>query len=148
MGSSSRPDFQQPSYLQESEIKKELAAIHSEIAELDQELKKIQELRVLRVKDEDALFERLRQLKQARRVRTSGANGSANARGEIDYNADWEWSQEMQTKMKDVFGIISFRLCQKRSVLDVPRQVLSFITKIAPSLAFAMPTWMEQTSFA
>jgi hypothetical protein len=142
---SSGPDLQQPLYLQESEIKKELAIVRSDIAELDQDLNRIQEWRVRRVKDENALLERLRQLKQARRVSATGANGSANPRGEIDYNADWEWSKEMQKKMNDVFGINSFRLCQKRSVYSSIRPLIDII---ASSLASAMLTWMEQTSFA
>ena len=45
----------------------------------------------------------------------SAINGSTSipAQGPIDYFGDFEWDEAMKSKMTQIFGIPSFRLCQK-----------------------------------
>jgi hypothetical protein len=108
----------QPWYAREQALKKELASIRAEIAEYDDEIIKTQELRALRVEVEQTLVEQLQSLQQRRREGAGATDGKgkgkSKAAGEIDYDGDWDWSQHMQVKMRKVFGIDGFRLCQRR----------------------------------
>src|SRR5204862_5383561 len=98
-GATATHDSDQPLYLQEQTLKKELAAVRFEIVEHDAEVRKLQELRAIRVKDEQNLVEQLHYLQSKRRVHVNNSNERAKASDEIDYNADWEWSKQMQAKM-------------------------------------------------
>jgi ATP-dependent DNA helicase Q1 len=112
--SSSKKTVDQPSLVREHALKKQIAAVRNEIAEYDVELRKMQELRTLRAQDERDLLTQLHALQHGRRAGTSDTTGTGKAAGEIDYSVDWDWSKQMQVKMKNIFGINGFRLCQKR----------------------------------
>lgn len=98
----------------EKELRNEIAAIRLEIAEYDEEVQKIQTLRAVRIKDEEEVLSQLEALKQRRRTGAMESLGFGKAKDEIDYSGDWEWSKQLQAKLKNVFGFDNFRMCQKR----------------------------------
>src|SRR5260370_35055891 len=50
----------------------------------------------------------------------SAPNGYASTpeQARIDYSGDFEWDNAMKCKMTEIFGIHSFRLCQKLCVIS------------------------------
>ena len=90
-----------------------------EIREIDQEIKERVEIRsdLLRRK-----IEIEKQLGEVQPMR-NGKNGAVDRKGkgkarqgEIDYTLEFDWSYELKARMKKVFGIDNFRLCQQGCV--------------------------------
>lgn len=80
---------------------------------------------------------------------TANANANANANGApiVDYQNDgFEWSLELAARMKRVFGINAFRLCQRGYVARVNSILISRFSD--SSVEYAMRTWTGATSCA
>lgn len=105
-----------PSHLQRHTLNEKIAELDAEIKGYDEEINDIKRLRVLRVQDRDALLEQLQQTRGfgAQTATVQGNGREQQAHGGIDYTAPgFDWSQGMKAKMKKVFGIDQFRLCQE-----------------------------------
>jgi ATP-dependent DNA helicase Q1 len=115
-GPSNRTQHEESSYLRKFELKQEIASLDAEIADIRRDVMQLEEQCKLRAKDKDGLMKELRALDQRQTSAQSDASKKGKGResyGMIDYSADFDWSPELRLKMKRVFGINDFRLCQK-----------------------------------
>jgi hypothetical protein len=115
-GPSNQTQHEESSYLRKFELKQEIASLDAEIADIRRDIMQLEEQSKLRAKDKDGLIKELRALDQRQTSAQSDASKKGKGRaseGTIDYSADFDWSPELRLKMKRVFGIDDFRLCQK-----------------------------------
>ena len=103
------------------ELEKEVACCEEEIKDLDATIRKATEARQAAQRSLDERKNELDALKlAARQGSTSITSRSASALPQnawrTDYSKDFEWTVVMKAKMKKVFGIDEFRLCQAGSV--------------------------------
>ncbi|KAJ8517624.1 hypothetical protein ONZ45_g5209 [Pleurotus djamor] len=111
------PSTGQNAYLdQQKALKTRLAGIESEIASYDDEIRKIQDLRSLRMEEKKELEEELSRLRKESVFGNVGSKGKGKERvndGIDYYSDDFLWVPQLKTTMKRVFGINNFRLCQQ-----------------------------------
>lgn len=107
--SSKRSSADQPLLAQRQKLKEDIAAADAEIQRCEEEVAALKALISFR-KDE-----RSRLLKDLEATHASQlGKGKAKAKQGIDYAADeFEWLHGVKAKMKEVFGISAFRLCQE-----------------------------------
>jgi ATP-dependent DNA helicase Q1 len=110
---------QKSTYLLKPSILAKVASYNSEIEFIDAEIDRLKEARaefvVLRTKAErelDGLSASAKLPSSALEARAS-TSGMRKPSAAIDYTTEFEWSGEMKRKMKKVFGIDNFRLCQE-----------------------------------
>ncbi|TFK49250.1 ATP-dependent DNA helicase [Heliocybe sulcata] len=89
-------------------LQHQISGLDAEIRDAEENVKKWQDLRDTLVNQRRGLVQQLDQNRIAR-----SAGGSSRKDG-IDYNAaNFEWTHELKTRMRKVFGIDNFRLCQQ-----------------------------------
>jgi ATP-dependent DNA helicase Q1 len=99
------------SYLRKQELNLQISGIDVELQAYDRDIRKLQDLRISRVAKRDTLLKERRQL-QSGPIWAKG-KGKASEEG-TDYTMDgFDWSQELRVRMKRIFGINNFRLCQQ-----------------------------------
>jgi ATP-dependent DNA helicase Q1 len=112
-----------PHHRTQQALNEQISQIDAEICGFDQDIKELNALRALRVAEKDALLEKLRL------IQNRGHEGKGKRKmpqGGIDYFLeDFDWSEELKVRMKKVFGINSFRLCQQ-GLVPVGAQQCSF----------------------
>jgi ATP-dependent DNA helicase Q1 len=92
-------------------LKEDIAATDAEIQQYEEEIRALRALVSLK-RDERSGF--VRELEATHASHLGKGKGKAKAKQGIDYGAEeFEWSQGLKAKMKEVFGIKDFRLCQK-----------------------------------
>jgi ATP-dependent DNA helicase Q1 len=100
---------QQPLLARRQKIKEDIAAADVEIQRYEEEIAGLKALVSLR---KDERFNLLKEL-EATHASQLG-KGKAKAKQGIDYTAnEFEWLHGVKAKMKEVFGINDFRLCQE-----------------------------------
>ncbi|KAL4258185.1 ATP-dependent DNA helicase [Pleurotus pulmonarius] len=99
------------------DLQKRIAGIESEIQSYDEELRKIQDVRALRMREKGDLEDQLEALRQQN---IFGVGGNPQGKGKqplkdvLDYGSDdFQWVPQLKTKLQKVFGIQNFRLCQQ-----------------------------------
>lgn len=99
----------QPQLYRRQKIKEDIAAADAEIQQYEEEVRALRALISLKKDERSELVKEL----EATHASHFG-KGKAKAKQGIDYGAEeFEWSQGLKAKMKEVFGIKDFRLCQK-----------------------------------
>lgn len=112
----------EPSYLRKQNLNGELNKIEREISDVVQNIKELRDLH------SDLLQQKSKIEKQLGEVQPTpnGMNGTTDRKGKgkgkakqdsIDYTLEFDWSYELKARMKKVFGIDNFRLCQQGCVL-------------------------------
>jgi len=93
---------------------RENAQIRARIAELDAEVRGC-ELDIAMIRDRMAVFlEEKKKLEQQLEQSRPSNKGKAKAQGGINYsNEQFDWSDGLKARMKAVFNIDEFRLCQR-----------------------------------
>ena len=102
------------SYTRMTELQQNISQLEAEISGLDKEIATIQHAKGF-------LVERLQIVKGELNGIKYGVNGNGKGKGKgreegggINYDVDtFVWMGGLKTKMKEVFGIPSFRLCQR-----------------------------------
>lgn len=92
-------------------LNQQLSIIDGELTSIDKEIENLRKLRSTLVTEREEILNKLKD--------TSTSNRSVQARkgvGGINYHENFEWSEAMKARMKVVFGINSFRLCQEACV--------------------------------
>jgi ATP-dependent DNA helicase Q1 len=116
----SRTNDQKPSYLRKSELQGKLSALGTELNSIDAEIQALQEARRNVLLEREALQKELaatqlpQQAAAAPPDRRSNKNQDLGASG-INYAdaAGFEWTPELKKRMRKVFKIQDFRLCQE-----------------------------------
>lgn len=108
----------QPSYKMRQELSARVSSIEAEIQGVDEEIERFKALRETLVRDKNEALKQLNSLHESRStVVTGGEIRSAPKGGTTDYTvSDFEWTGELKRRMKEVFNIPSFRLCQEGCV--------------------------------
>ncbi|KZV99558.1 ATP-dependent DNA helicase [Exidia glandulosa HHB12029] len=97
-------------YVARQELDARLDSLDAEIASVDEEALKLKELRARLVAQKQDVQ---RQLENMRTGRSAAVDNSKGKGKGIDYSDEWEWTPDLVARMKAVFGIQSFRLCQQ-----------------------------------
>ncbi|EMD34632.1 hypothetical protein CERSUDRAFT_116806 [Gelatoporia subvermispora B] len=103
----------------EAALRARLSSIAVEIASIDDEIARLQARRYDLVEERDNVVERLRLVRPSASATplTSTPNGKGKEKAKeqilVDYRTQFEWSGSLKAKMKSIFGIDSFRLCQE-----------------------------------
>jgi ATP-dependent DNA helicase Q1 len=107
--------MQESSYIRKRALKQDIASLDAEITSFRSEITQLEEQCKLRTEDKRRLMQELKALDQHPETvsRDGGHKGKGRAIEGIDYTIDFDWSKELKAKMKKVFGINEFRLCQK-----------------------------------
>ena len=93
------------------QLKERLAQFDAEIKGYEDEIKSIRALVTLRKEERQEI------LKELESITPFAGTGRNTAVGGIDYGREeFEWSGGLKAKMKSVFGINDFRLCQRGCV--------------------------------
>jgi ATP-dependent DNA helicase Q1 len=123
----------EPSYLRKQALNAQLSGIESEIREIDQEIKDRKEIRSDLLRQKADIEKQIKEV-QPTRNGTTGAldkKGKGKARQDgIDYMLEFDWSYELKARMKKVFGIDNFRLCQQGCVRLLMERVRCFDASI------------------
>lgn len=95
-------------------------ALHHEIQSVDGEIEKLEALKHSLRDELNGISEELQQLKSRQpHASTSELHGISNepsisrSRGRTNYFSKFDWSGELRKRLKRVFGIDEFRLCQE-----------------------------------
>lgn len=119
----------EPSYLRKQTLNGQLSKIENEIRDIDQEIKDREAIR------SDLLLEKAEIEKQIRteHLTRNGTDGATDRKGKgkarqegINYMLEFDWSYELKARMKKVFGINNFRLCQQGCVLPLMEHLRGF----------------------
>ncbi|KAH9943544.1 P-loop containing nucleoside triphosphate hydrolase protein [Amylocystis lapponica] len=118
----------------------ELSIIEAELDEVDEEISRLRKLR-------DSLLARKQYIIQrqpiASAVSAPTANGKGKAKnGDINYFTEFPWSLGLKAKMKEVFKIDNFRLCQEavcNANMDMRDIVCVMPTGGGKSLTYQLP---------
>lgn len=99
------------------ELEMDIACYEAEMKELDDTIRKATEARkAVQQSLEERIHERHALNHMAREgstlTTTSRRDASRSTHNHIDYTKDFEWTAPMKARMKKVFGIDEFRLCQ------------------------------------
>jgi molybdopterin converting factor small subunit len=110
----------EPSYVAKQRLNLKISGLETEIASVEEDISRLQALR------QNLLAEKLEALRELQghsaRPQVQAANKGADASGSgsgkgksklINYAEEFEWSRGLKDKMKRVFGINNFRLCQE-----------------------------------
>ncbi|KAF8316779.1 ATP-dependent DNA helicase [Clavulina sp. PMI_390] len=106
----------EPIYAAKSRLQGRLNELTKEITSLDQSIAELQQLRNNLASQASGVEAELRSLQSGPTALASSAKGkraSTSQEAAIDYNEEFEWSGPMKARMKEVFSIQSFRLCQE-----------------------------------
>jgi len=111
-------DSEIPPYVQKQNLNTQIFAIDAEITSIDTEIENLKKLRGTLKSERDELLKQLGEIGQPNR--TNGANPSKIKQPTtgINYNEEFDWSEPMKARMKAVFGIENFRLCQEAYVFS------------------------------
>lgn len=93
------------------EINQQVSIIDGEVASIDKEIENLRKLRTTLVTEREELLRRLKNTSVSHPKNPEGRGITG-----INYNESFEWSEAMKARMKAVFGIESFRLCQEAYV--------------------------------
>jgi ATP-dependent DNA helicase Q1 len=113
--SAKRDTAEQPLLARRQKLRQDIAAADAEIQSYEEEIRALRAL-VSFKKDERLNLEKELETTHASRPGKGKGKGKGKdkAKQGIDYSADeFEWSYGLKTKMKEIFGIQDFRLCQK-----------------------------------
>lgn len=115
-GSSNRP-----SYKMRQELSARLSSIEGEIQGVDEEIERFKALRETLMRDKNEVLKQLNSLHGPRpSVPTGGAVRPGPKGATTDYTVgDFEWTGELKRRMREVFSIPSFRLCQEGCVPEL-----------------------------
>jgi ATP-dependent DNA helicase Q1 len=109
-------DVGEPSFVIRQRLNAEVTAIDGELASIDAEILTLRQLR------ETLASERSNLLKELRKTAETHINivdddspdeGKKVTSVIVDYTKSFEWTAAMKARMKNVFGIDNFRLCQE-----------------------------------
>lgn len=108
------------SYSERQELNGRLSELEAELKDIDDQMEKLRELRSQVVAEKNTVNEKLRTLHGASRLSTSAPlapskpAGQSGQAGTINYMTEiFEWSGGLKARMREVFGIQNFRLCQE-----------------------------------
>lgn len=111
-----------PMYIRRQELKEEIEQFDAEIEKYEEELLSIKALIDLRKE------ERKQKLQELEATRASYSRKGKDKDG-IDYGKEkFEWLPSLKARMKEVFGINSFRLCQEGCVTHAISIAISAFT--------------------
>ena len=109
---------QLPNYKLKQELSGRLSALDAEIKGVDEDIDKLKAIRKTLVSDRNDLLKKLNMSNGQKRTASSSRAPTRVVTGKTDYtSSDFEWSGELRARMKDVFGIQDFRLCQEGCVI-------------------------------
>lgn len=121
----------EPSYLRKQTLNGRLTTLESEISSIDNQINELRNLRSNLVQERGIVEKQLREVGHTRNG-TSGAvegKGKGRARQDgIDYTLEFDWSHELMARMKKVFGIDNFRLCQRGYFRSFDTRVFGVLT--------------------
>lgn len=128
-----------------------LLELSKEITSIDQSISELQQLRVNLLNQHSDAQRELGALQSGPNPpTTSAAKGQRPVpKGDtsIDYNQEFEWTSPMRARMKQIFSIKSFRLCQEGLVSNLPPQY-SVSHTTCTNTGYVMPLWMGEILFA
>ncbi|KAL5498565.1 hypothetical protein ACEPAH_1919 [Sanghuangporus vaninii] len=108
------------SYSGRQELNGRLSELDSELKDVDEQIEKLRELRSQIIAERNRVNDKLKTMQGASRLSASNSlaparpSGKALQAGSINYMTEvFEWSGELKARMREVFGIQSFRLCQE-----------------------------------
>lgn len=105
-------DGDQPSYVVRQHINSQLSIVENEISSVDGEIESLQQLRENLVLERKELLNQLKTVSHvSHNLRNQGIGKDVGAK--VDYTGSFDWTNAMKARMKSVFGIESFRLCQE-----------------------------------
>ncbi|CAE6431582.1 unnamed protein product [Rhizoctonia solani] len=133
----------QPSYLRKNEIQTHISSLDAELASIDAEIQALQEARRNILQEKEALQKELATTRApTRAVKTSTTSTKATGATNYADPAGFEWTDEVKKRMRSVFGIKDFRLCQEgvvNAVMDGRDVVCVMPTGGGKSLTYQLP---------
>ncbi|KIJ27343.1 hypothetical protein M422DRAFT_37824 [Sphaerobolus stellatus SS14] len=108
----SSKDGEIPSYIRKKNLNIQISAVDAEITSIDAEIVKLQKLRGTLIEERNGLVKQINELdSSSTRGDNTSSKGKKHGTG-INYDDEFEWTVPMKARMKAVFGIDDFRLCQ------------------------------------
>ncbi|KAL5514242.1 hypothetical protein ACEPAG_2330 [Sanghuangporus baumii] len=108
------------SYSGRQELNGRLSELESELKDVDEQIEKLRELRSQVIAERNRVNEKIKTMQGTSRLSASNSlaparsSGKALQAGSINYMTEvFEWSGELKARMREVFGIQNFRLCQE-----------------------------------
>ena len=99
---------------EEANLSKNLNALDTEIADIKQKIKDLERLAKELTSDRNKAAKLLDTVRQRRYGANANGKGKEKAIGGLlDYSQSFEWTLQLRDKLKSLFGINSFRLCQE-----------------------------------
>ncbi|CEL62698.1 hypothetical protein RSOLAG1IB_05054 [Rhizoctonia solani AG-1 IB] len=137
--------LEKPSYLRKNELQARLSSLDAELVSIDAEIQALQQARQNILKEKELLQKELATTRAPARVVKSSTNTIAT--GSTDYTdpAGFEWTDEVKKRMRAIFGIKEFRLCQEgvvNAVMDGRDVVCVMPTGGGKSLTYQLPALM------
>lgn len=120
-----------PSYVLKPQLATRRAGLLAEIGSIDNDIANLQAVREGLAREVQALDRQLDSLSAAkpsapRQQVNAGTSSKVSRPGPstTDYTGEFEWSRGLKQKMRSVFGIQEFRLCQEGCVTHLNIQTL------------------------
>ncbi|KAF8324278.1 P-loop containing nucleoside triphosphate hydrolase protein [Cantharellus anzutake] len=142
---------QSVSYLERAKLQGRLGSLGKEITSVDASIAELEKVRNSLIQERQKVQQKLellltnRQAPIARSMANSLDSGSTQPL--IDYSGEFEWDEDMKSKMTQIFGIPSFRLCQQgvcNASLDGRDIVCVMPTGGGKSLTYQLPAIISQ----
>ncbi|KAG8954861.1 hypothetical protein FRC04_010344 [Tulasnella sp. 424] len=142
----------EPAYLRRHELQTRVSALSAEIASIEEDIARLNAVRDGCLKERSVAEQELNSIRFASAAQhnlgatTAGPSTSNPAsREKIDYGGEFEWSAGMKAKMRAIFGIWEFRLCQEavcNANMDRRDIVCVMPTGGGKSLTYQLPALM------
>lgn len=124
-------------------------ALNLEVKSIDESIADLQNVRAGLVSELSGVQKELNSLSAGSYATPAASSSSAKGKqtvkvaSSIDYTQEFDWSSPLRGRMKQIFGIQSFRLCQEGLVHR--RSKVSIVHLSCPITVSAMPPWMVVT---
>ena len=105
----------QPSYVVKQHLNSQISVIDGEISSVDAEIENLKQLRENLVLERKGLLSQLKSASQVTHSPNHHDKGKQVATG-VNYTESFDWTGPMMARMKSVFRIQNFRLCQEACV--------------------------------
>lgn len=108
-------------YSKKQQLSGQLSKLENELQEVDEKITELQDLRAMLLTERQQLLDQLEEHTQSRPsyipAPTISKGAAKVSHGAIDYmTEEFMWDGEMEEKMKKVFNVPGFRLCQRGCV--------------------------------
>ena len=109
-------DLEQPSYIIKQGLNAQISTLENEISTVDAEIQNLNQRKVNLISERKGLLRQLESVSNGNHEPVDVSRKGKKMATDINYTESFDWTNALKARMKAVFGIEHFRLCQEALV--------------------------------